>query len=42
MLCDNLEKWDGGWGEREAPEGEDTCAHRADSLHCTAQANTTL
>ena len=32
----------GGGGGREVPEGGDICIHRADSLHCTAESNTTL
>ena len=31
-----------GWGRREDQEGGDTCIHIADSLHCTAETNTTL
>ena len=41
MLCDDLEGWDAGGG-RAAQEGRDICIHRADSLHCTAETNTTL
>ena len=26
---------------REVPEGGDICIHMADSLHCTAETNTT-
>ena len=33
---------DGGWGGREVQEGGDRCIHMADSLHCTAETNTTL
>ena len=39
MLCDDLDGWDGG---REVQEGGDICIHIADSLHCTAETNTTL
>ena len=48
MLCDEL---DGGWGEggegmggrgRSVQEIGDICIHIADSLHCTAEPNTTL
>ena len=42
MLCDDLEEWDGGGiGRRSAKEGN-ICVHRADSLHCTAEARATL
>ena len=41
MLCDNLDGWDGGDG-REVQEGGDIGIHIADSLHCTAETNTTL
>ena len=41
MLCDDLDGWDGG-GEREVQEGGDIDIHIADSLHCTAETNTTL
>ena len=41
MLCDGLEGWD-GVGGRELQEGRDICIHIADSLHCTAETNTTL
>ena len=39
MLCDDLEGWDGGG--RKEQEGGNICTHRADSLHCTAETNTT-
>ena len=40
MLCDDL---DGrGKGGREVQEGVDIGIHIADSLHCTAETNTTL
>ena len=42
MLCDNLEGWDWGWDGREFQEGGDICIHIADSLHCTAETNSTL
>ena len=47
MLCDDLDGWDGGgvgWrgGGREVQEGRDIGIHIADSLHCTAETNTTL
>ena len=29
-------------GKREIQEGGDICIHKADSLHCTAETNTTL
>ena len=32
----------GGGGRREVQEGGDKCIHSADSLHCTAETNTTL
>ena len=38
MLCDDLDGWDGG---REVQEREDIRIHIADSLHCTAETNTT-
>ena len=41
MLCDDLDGWDEGGG-REVPEGEDIGIYIADSLHCTAEMNTTL
>ena len=41
MLCDDLDGWDGGWGGREVQEEEDIGIHIADSLHCTAETNTT-
>ena len=41
MLCDDLDGWDGGDG-REVQEGGDIGIHIADSLHCTAEINTTL
>ena len=41
VLCDDLDGQDGGdWGEVQ--EGGDICIHIADSLHCTAETNTTL
>ena len=42
VLCDDLDGWDGGGGGREVQEGGDICIHIADSLHCTAETNTTL
>ena len=33
---------DGGGGGREVQEGGDIGIHMADSLHCTAETNTTL
>ena len=41
MFCDDLEGWDGEVG-REVQEGGDIGIHIADSLHCTAETNTTL
>ena len=41
VLCDHLDGWDGGGG-REVQEGGDIGIHIADSLHCTAEPNTTL
>ena len=38
MLCGDLEGWRGWY----VWEGRGMCIHRADSLHCTAEANTTL
>ena len=40
MLCDDLDGWD-GWA-RGVQKGGDICIHTADSLHCTAETNTTL
>ena len=31
MLCDDLERWDRGGGQREVQEGVDTCMPVADS-----------
>ena len=42
MLCDNLDGWDGGRGGKEVQEGGDIGIHIADSLHFTAETNTTL
>ena len=42
MLCDDLDGWDRMWSGKEVQEGEDICIHIADSLHCTAEANTLL
>ena len=42
MLCDGLEGWAWGTGEWEIQEEGAVWIHRADSLHCTAEANTTL
>ena len=42
MLCDDLEGWDGGWGERGAQEKWNICIHIADSLHYTAETDITL
>ena len=39
MLCDGPEGQDGFKG---GPKGGNTCTHVADSLHCTAEANTAL
>ena len=43
MLCDDLDEWD--WGEvggRSKREGTYVYIYIADSLHCTAETNTTL
>ena len=40
MLCDDLDGWDGEG--REVQEGGDIGTHIADSLHFTAETNTTL
>ena len=42
MLCGDLDGWDGEGGRKEVQEGGDICIHVADSLHCTAETNTTL
>ena len=39
VLCHDLDGWDGG---EEIQEGGDRGMHIADSLHCTAETNTTL
>ena len=41
MLCGGVDGWDAGEG-REVQEGGDIGIHIADSLHCTAESNTTL
>ena len=41
MVCDDLERWDGG-GWREAQEGEDIHMHITDPLCCTSEANMTM
>ena len=38
MFCDDLD----GWGGREVQEEGDIGIHIADSLHCTAENNTSL
>ena len=40
VLRDDLGGWDGERGEVQ--QGGDICIHIADSLHCTAETNTTL
>ena len=47
VRCKDLDGWDGrevGWegGGRGVQEGAYKCIHTADSLHCTAETNTTL
>ena len=44
MLCHAPDGWDwaGERCEKEVQEGRHVCVHRADSLHCIAEANTTL
>ena len=42
MLWDDLDEWDGALGGEEIQDGGDKYVHVADSLHCTAEANTTL
>ena len=44
VLCDDLEGWDDAEGERgrEVHKGGDVCMHITNSLHCTAETNTTL
>ena len=39
MLCDDLERWG---VRKEVQERGDIFIHRADSLCCTVEANTTL
>ena len=39
MLCNDLGEWG---GEREVQEERDICIYVADSLHCTAEINTTV
>ena len=41
-LRGDLAGWDGGEGWREVQEEGDICIYRADSLHSTAETNTTL
>ena len=41
VLCDNVERWDGGNG-REVPEGRDICILMADLCCGIAEANTIL
>ena len=41
VLCDDLERWDGGSG-REVQEAGDMCIGIDGSLCCTAETNTTL
>ena len=41
MLCGDLDGWDGEWKEVQEG-GTRICIHIADSLHCTAETNTTL
>ena len=41
MLGDDLDWWDGG-GWEGGPRGRDIVIHIADSLHCTAETNTTF
>ena len=40
-IKNDLDGWDAG-GEREVQEGGNICIHRADSLCCTVETNTTL
>ena len=43
MLCDDLERWEGGGGKgEEVQEGREICIHIAHTLHGTAEANTIL
>ena len=42
LFCDNLEEWDGVWGEREAQEEGNSCIFMADSCCCVAETNITL
>ena len=42
LLRDDLDGWDGAGDGREVQEEGDICIHIADSLRCTAEANTTL
>ena len=42
MLCDHLEGWDGGEGDRRKRRSGDICIPIADSLCYTAETNTPL
>ena len=42
VLCDDLDGGGGGEERREVQEGGDIGIHRADSLYCTTETNTTL
>ena len=42
-LCGDLEGWEcGGWLGARSKRNRDICIRMADSLHCTAEFNTTL
>ena len=38
----DLDRWGGGEGGREVPEGSNVCIYMADSLHCTVETSATL
>ena len=40
MLCDDLDRWDGGWSGEDVQEGGAMCVQIADSLYCTAEMDT--
>ena len=42
VLCDDLEGWDGRQNRRGVEKGGDIRTYTADSLHCTAETNTTM
>ena len=41
LYVNNLEGLGGGWGGKEVQDRGDVCVPIADSLHCTAETNST-